>query len=163
MFEYHFTLNRRIWDVSISALTDAQFVQEIPYSIGSIRNHCVHLMSVDQRWFCGLMREPVPNFLNPVHYPSREKIRAYWDDVETFMRGALDTLTDDDIAQPYPSEDSEKPNLFSTGIVLSHVLNHGTDHRAQMLSALATFGAPTFPQDYFFFAIGVDTSRPRGS
>jgi uncharacterized damage-inducible protein DinB len=29
-----------------------------------------------------------------------------------------------------------------------HVLNHGTDHRAQILAALAALGVTTFPQDF---------------
>jgi uncharacterized damage-inducible protein DinB len=31
--------------------------------------------------------------------------------------------------------------------VLSHLVNHGTDHRAQVLRALHELGAPTFSQD----------------
>ena len=29
-----------------------------------------------------------------------------------------------------------------------HVLNHGTDHRAQVMIILALLGVTTFPQDY---------------
>jgi uncharacterized damage-inducible protein DinB len=31
--------------------------------------------------------------------------------------------------------------------VLAHLVNHGTDHRAQVLRVLHDFGAPTFDQD----------------
>jgi uncharacterized damage-inducible protein DinB len=31
--------------------------------------------------------------------------------------------------------------------VLAHVVNHGTDHRAQILRLLDRYGAPTFDQD----------------
>ena len=35
--------------------------------------------------------------------------------------------------------------------VLLHVVNHGTDHRAQMLRILHDMGAQTVSQDYIFF------------
>jgi uncharacterized damage-inducible protein DinB len=35
--------------------------------------------------------------------------------------------------------------------ILWHVVNHGTDHRAQILQLCYVYGAPTFEQDMFFF------------
>ena len=32
--------------------------------------------------------------------------------------------------------------------VITQLINHGTDHRAQMLRMLGDLGAPTFEQDY---------------
>jgi uncharacterized damage-inducible protein DinB len=34
---------------------------------------------------------------------------------------------------------------------LLHLVNHGTDHRAQVLRALHDFGAETFDQDLVFY------------
>lgn len=36
--------------------------------------------------------------------------------------------------------------------ILLHVVNHGTDHRAQILRSLREFGIETPSQDYVFFA-----------
>ena len=35
--------------------------------------------------------------------------------------------------------------------VLVHLVNHGTDHRAQMLRILHDLGAPTFDQDFVLY------------
>jgi uncharacterized damage-inducible protein DinB len=142
LFDYHITTNRRLWDTSVMALSDEQFTQKLDYSVGSIRNQCVHLMSVDERWFCGLRGVEVPNFLNAVHYPKREKIRTYWDRVEAEMQSYLDNLTDDDV-------NGMLDNL-PVWAVLQHVAFHGMDHRAQMLAMLHGLGAPTFPQDFIY-------------
>jgi len=37
---------------------------------------------------------------------------------------------------------------------LLHLVNHGTDHRAQVLRALHDFDAPTFEQDLLFYVMG---------
>jgi uncharacterized damage-inducible protein DinB len=35
--------------------------------------------------------------------------------------------------------------------ILWHIVNHGTDHRAQILQLCHAYGAPTFEQDMFFY------------
>jgi uncharacterized damage-inducible protein DinB len=37
------------------------------------------------------------------------------------------------------------------GEVLIHVVNHGTDHRAQMLRLIGDYGGQTFEQDIIFY------------
>lgn len=151
LYEYHFTANRKIWDRCILPLSDAQFKVKVEYGVGSIRNHVVHMMNIDDRWFSGLRGEPVPGFLNPVHFGKREVIRARWDVVETKMRLYLDGLRDEMLfTQPFLAEKGQE-RLWQ---ILLHVANHGTDHRAQLLMLLHQAGVETFPQDYFFFAIG---------
>jgi uncharacterized damage-inducible protein DinB len=46
MIDYHITSNQQLWH-AIELLGKAVFCTENSYSIGSIRNHMVHLMSVD--------------------------------------------------------------------------------------------------------------------
>jgi uncharacterized damage-inducible protein DinB len=145
LYQYHFTLNRRIWDRCITKLTDEQFTRELPYSIGSIRNQTVHMASIDERWFSGLGGTELPNFLDPTVFPNRTAVRAKWDAVENEMQACLDGLTDQRIQEAFSGD-------MLVWEVLFHVLNHGTDHRAQVLSMLnQQHGVKTFPQDYVFF------------
>lgn len=143
LYEYHFAINRRIWDESVMTLTDAQFKQKNTYSVGGIRNQVVHLLNIDERWFRGLRGEEVPGFLNPVHWPDRAKIRAKWDEVEVIMREYLAGLTDEMLSQRLDADTD-----LTIWQVLVHVANHATDHRAQLLAMLHEVGAPTFAQDY---------------
>ena len=149
-YEYHFTINRKIWDECITKLTNEQFLQETDYGVGSIRNQIVHMMSVDNAWFDDLLGEEFVSHMNPVHYPHFEKIRKTWDEVEQKMRQALATVDDDTLTKSFPVSDGK----FSYGQMLLHVINHGTDHRAQLLKMLNEQGIETFPQDYIFFALG---------
>ncbi|NLF78796.1 MAG: hypothetical protein GX573_24150, partial [Chloroflexi bacterium] len=65
LYDYHFALNRRLWDHCTAHLTQPQFVQKLDYSVGSIRNQMVHMMNIDERWFCDLRGQEVPGLLNP--------------------------------------------------------------------------------------------------
>ena len=147
LYDYHFDLNRKIWDQCIAELPKELFKKKLDYSTGSIRNQTVHLLNVDDRWFSGLRGLEIPGFINPVHLATKERVRSKWDEVEANMRGYLEGLTDDDIYQPF------EMNL-EIWQVLYHVLNHGTDHRAQMLAMLNQLGVETFPQDYALFLFG---------
>jgi uncharacterized damage-inducible protein DinB len=152
LYEYHFTLNRKLWNECVMPLTNEQFTQKIDYSVGSVRNQVVHMSNIDDRWFSGLRGEEVPGFANPVHFTKREVIRENWDGVEAKMRQYLENLTDDMLqSQPFLEKDGDILRLWQ---ILLHVVNHGTDHRAQLLVMLNQLGIKTFPQDYIFFAWG---------
>ena len=81
-YDYHFSENRALWDTCIMPLSQEQFTQHIDYSVGSVRNQIVHLMSVDDIWFSPLRGIEIPEWLNPADFDDRKIIRAHWDTVE---------------------------------------------------------------------------------
>jgi uncharacterized damage-inducible protein DinB len=148
-YDYHFTENRKMWDTYISSLSHEQFTQDEDYSHGSIRNQIVHLMSVDDTWFSGLRGLDIPEPLNPANFGDRKIIRAYWDNVEQKMRDFLAKLRDEMLFEK-PFADGEDKDLILWQVLL-HVVNHSTDHRAQILRLLNDLGVRTVSQDYIFF------------
>ncbi len=49
LYDYHFALNRKLWDEWLVPLTDEQFTRKVEYSVGSVRNQVVHLLNIDDR------------------------------------------------------------------------------------------------------------------
>ena len=99
-YDYHLAEKRKIWKAYVVPLKQEQFLQKVDYSMGSVRNQMVHLMSVDEAWFSGL-RNVEPEFLEDSD--DRDAIRAHWDKVEQHMRDYLATLTDEMLFQkPFP-------------------------------------------------------------
>jgi uncharacterized damage-inducible protein DinB len=148
-YEYHFSENRKIWDSYIPSLSHEQFTQEVSYSRGSVRNQVVHIMSVDEAWFSDLRgvdhADPVPT----LDLDDRQAIRARWDEVEQDMRDYLANLQDDMLFEK-PFGGGEDKDLILWQVLL-HVVNHGTDHRAQLLRLLNDLGVKTSSQDYIFY------------
>ena len=149
-YGYHFAENRNMWDAYITPLTDEQFTQDAGYSHGSVRNQVVHLMSVDDLWFSGLRGVDNVASLDPAAFADRATIRTYWDGVEQRMRDELADLRDD-MLDKKPFAEGEDKDLVQWQVLL-HVVNHGTDHRAQTLWLLNDLGVKTVSQDYIFYA-----------
>src|SRR5918993_394203 len=147
-YDYHFAENRKLWDRYIAQLSEEQFTQHKTYSHGSVRDQIIHLMSVDEAWFSDLRGVEISESTNPSDLQDREDIRAYWDRVEQNMLSYLAELRDDMLFdQPLEGEDKD----LILWQVLLHVVNHGTDHRAQILRLLNDLGVETNYQDYIFY------------
>jgi uncharacterized damage-inducible protein DinB len=149
-YGYHFAENRTLWDRYITQLSHDQFTQQVNYSHGSVRDQIVHLISVDEIWFSELRgvepSEPFP----PADFDDRANIRTQWDNAEQTMRAYLAELRDD-LLFTTPIKEPEEDKELIVWQVLLHVVNHGTDHRAQLLRLLNDLGVKTTSQDYIFY------------
>lgn len=150
LFNYHFAENHKIWQ-HVAALSFEQFTQAAGYSRGSIREQVIHLLDVEDVWFSELRgaepAEPVP----AADTDDRELIRTHWDRVEQNIRAYLVELHDEALSSK-PIKEPEEDKDLPVWQVLLHVVNHATDHRAQLLRALHDLGVETESQDYIFYA-----------
>ena len=146
LFDYHYGLYDRVWD-SIMTLSDAQFVQAIDYSHGSVRDQMVHVATTDISWLKGLQGDPAARefTLAPADYPTRDSARVLWDETAQQVKAFVAGLDE-------AALETQPPGMGGPmWQVLAHVVNHGTDHRAQILRALHDLGAPTFAQDMVLY------------
>ncbi len=150
-YNYHFAENRKVWE-HIASVTFEQFNQPIEYSRGSIREQVVHLLDVEDVWFSELRgAQPADPLPESVSADDRETIRAHWNVVEENIRAYLADLQDEHLFSK-PITDPEEDKDLIVWQVLQHVVNHATDHRAQLLRALHDLGVDTKSQDYIFYA-----------
>jgi uncharacterized damage-inducible protein DinB len=150
LYEYHFAENRKIWDDYVAQLPLEQFLQPAPYSHGSVREQIDHLMSVEEVWFSELQGVAPPDPLPPALVANRAALRKRWDAIEQDMRGYLAGLRDEQLFDRPIQEPEEDQGLYVWQVLL-HVVNHGTDHRAQLLRTLFDLGAKTTSQDFIFY------------
>ncbi len=98
LYEYHFTINRKIWDRCVVPLPQELFTRKVDYSVGSVRNQVVHMLNIDERWFSGLRGATAARLHRPGgSTPTKDQIRAKWDQVEADMRAYLGDLRDDQL------------------------------------------------------------------
>lgn len=150
-YNYHFAQNRSLWDRYIAPLTYEQFGRAAAYSHGSVRSQIVHLLDVDDVWFSELQGiEPFDPLPDATGEDDRASIRAHWDRVEQKVRAYLAELQDEMLFTRPIAEPDEDKDLIVWQVLL-HVVNHATDHRAQILRQLNDLGVDTASQDFIFY------------
>ena len=136
------------WEI-VDTLTVEQFLRESPYSLGSLRNQLAHCINVDNRWLARLQEQSPPGSLEFEDFPDQAALRAKWDTVRPavtdYVRGLNPRELEETVELHFPKRGGAFRN--SRWQILLHMVNHGTDHRAQILALLHELGAPTFEQD----------------
>lgn len=151
LYNYNWTTHRKIWQI-ITKLTEEQFTQNIDYAHDSIHGQVVHMMGAEWIWLSRLQGVSPTTLFRNEDYPMRPAIRARWDEIENDFRAYLATLNDDVLQEEFHYQTtSGKPFSNVRLHILLHVVNHGTDHRAQLLSMLHRLGAETIEQDLILY------------
>jgi uncharacterized damage-inducible protein DinB len=119
--------------------------------MGSLHAQIVHTMWAEEHWLARIQARPRTNWTIET-YPTLSTIREQWLEVEANWRTYLAALTEKDIVTTftYTRFAGEKTSNVVHEI-LRHVVNHGTDHRSQMLRIIHDYGGETFEQDMFFY------------
>jgi uncharacterized damage-inducible protein DinB len=109
-------------------------------------------MNADNAWFSDLRGTVISEPFDPTDFDDRTVLRTRWDALEEAMRDYLVGLRDEMLFEkPFPAGEDEDLIVWQ---VLLHVVNHGTDHRAQLLRLLNDLGVKTEYQDYIFYVYG---------
>ena len=135
-------------------ISDEQFVEEIDYSVGSIRDIMVHVMTGSHNWISALQDIEIPGRVAFEDFDTRLKTKAKWDELQSEILAYLNTLDREHLDGTIDRE------LFSHGLkstnsrweILLHPANHGTDHRSQILALLHHhFHVKTVEQDMIIY------------
>jgi len=151
LFRYHQWATSAVWDC-VQSLTDDAFIQPMDYAWGSVRGQVVHLIGAQQVWIHRLQGHSPPQLPPETAYPTRDAVDVFWQQVQTETQSFLDGLTPQRLMASFGYTDT-KGQAFShpVGHVLLHVINHSTDHRAQILYMIHRLGGKTVEQDLIFF------------
>lgn len=147
LFQHMRWANHRMWGC-VMQLSDEQYVQPLEYSIGSIQRQTVHTMGVEY-WWPEYLRGGETKFLRVKEFPDRAAVRARWDEIEAANLAYVAALTMDDLQReimpPFGPDDRKPLRVWQ---VLTQVVMHSHDHRAQIMAMLHGFGVVGVEQDY---------------
>jgi uncharacterized damage-inducible protein DinB len=141
LITYHVMTSRQVWE-GILRLSETQYMAVEAYSHGSLYALTLHLASVDRRWLAGLKELPDVGHLSNLDYPTRDSVHTIFEQGAADLTAYVNTLTDSEIDRvPHAMP-------FSVGHTLFHIVNHGTEHRSEILRILNDYGIETFDQDF---------------
>ena len=140
LFDYNNWATARIMRVALE-VTPEQFVAANTSSYGSLRGTLVHTMRAEMIWRRRLQGDPMPVGL-PVEtdFPTPQSLHETWMAEESLMRAYLQGLGDDDVPKVIDYKNTKgAPFQNVVWHILAHVVNHGTQHRAEAAAMLTDF------------------------
>jgi uncharacterized damage-inducible protein DinB len=141
LYDYNYWANARVLDCA-ARVTPEQYAAPAGLSHGSLRGTLVHTFVAELTWRLRCQERLSPRSL-PVEadYPSLELLRESWRVEENAMRLYIQSLNEDSL-QEIIHYTTTKGVAHSNrlGHLLVHVVNHGTQTRAEAGLALASYG-----------------------
>jgi uncharacterized damage-inducible protein DinB len=141
LYDYSYWASARILR-AVLQVTPEQFTAANSSSHGSLRGTLVHALFAETIWRRRLQGEEMPTGLpQQDDFPTPESLNQACIAEEAHMRAWLSGLKDDDL-QTIAHYKNTKGQPFQNTVwhVLLHVLNHGTQHRAEAAAMLTDFG-----------------------
>lgn len=131
LYDYNYWATERILRAA-DKVSDAQFVAPARYSWGGLRGTLVHTMGAEWIWRSRWQGVSPTASLRVDDYPTVAALRARWREEETQVREFLASLTEADLTRVVSysriSGGTSKQVLWQ---LMAHVVNHGTQHRAE--------------------------------
>ena len=157
LYEYDYWANERILRAAENA-SAAQFLAATE-SRWSLRRTLVHTLSAEWLWLSRWRGVSPTTGLNERDFPTVESIRARWRAVEQDLRAFLAALNDEELKRvvQYTNTRGQSP-AFPLWQLMAHVVNHGTQHRAEAAALLTDWGYSPGDMDLTLFL----QESPRG-
>jgi uncharacterized damage-inducible protein DinB len=152
LFDYNYWANARVLQAA-SKLTPDRFTAPHGLSHGSPRGALAHVLAAEIVWRLRCQSGISPTALPAESdFPALDVLRAHWAEEEAAMRAYLSTLTDEQLSQPiHYTTTKGMPFQNILWQLLAHVVNHGTQFRAEAAMALTAEGHSPGDLDLLLF------------
>jgi uncharacterized damage-inducible protein DinB len=141
LYDYNYWANARVL-AAAGRITPAEYIAPAGLSHGSLRATFVHTLNAEIIWRKRTQEGISPNSqLSEADYPTLEFLVDHWRSEEQAMRGYIDSLSNDDLDTVIRYQSTQGIPFENTlWKILAHVVNHGTQSRAEAGIALLAFG-----------------------
>ncbi len=152
LFQYNDWANERILDTA-EKMSHEQLTTPNDLGWGSLRGTLVHLLDAETVWRTLLKDGVFIEELNPEGFSDISLIRERWAAERQSFWAYLNGLTDADLAGTISYEAEGKIRHRVLWHCLAHVVNHGTQHRAECAALMTGFGHSPGNLDFIVFLI----------
>ncbi|HXF85128.1 MAG TPA: DinB family protein [Anaerolineales bacterium] len=156
LYTYNQWANAKILDAA-AKVTPEQYLAPASFPHGGLRGTLVHILFAEWIWR-NRWQGTSPNYrLKPDDFPTFETLRSRWAEEEKALMAFVDGLTDEKLNSEFSYTSTEgtrhKRILWQA---MAHLVNHGTQHRAEAAAILTAFGHSPGDIDLIYFLIEND-------
>lgn len=151
LYQYNQWANAKILSAA-SNVTQEQFVADAPYPHGGLRGTLVHALFAEWIWR-NRWEGTSPSFrLQPEDFPTVESLRMRWLEEEQRLMLFVENLNDEGLNTPFQYKNTKGVALEQIlWKAMVHVVNHGTQHRAEAAALLTDYGCSPGDVDMIYF------------
>jgi uncharacterized damage-inducible protein DinB len=156
LFDYNYWANGLILKYA-ERLTPEQFTLPVSEHQGSPREILAHIMFAERYWLDRMQGTAFPvdvmkKQIGPQKFPEIKDLYGVWFDLELRMRQFLADLDENKLPRTFKHTRSDGTELEYRYIdILTHVVFHGTQHRAEMALILTNLGHSPGNIDYSLY------------
>lgn len=149
-YAYNEWANKRILDAA-ERPTIEQLTKPNDFGWGDLRGALVHILDAEYGWFSFLFDREDEGILDPESFTDIPALRERWERQSEITRQCLHSLEDEDLLRIHTRKRGGETYHWVLWQVLVHVVNHGTQHRAEAAALLTGFGHSPGDMDFTLF------------
>jgi len=151
LYKYNQWANGRILGAAAN-VTQEQFLADASYPHGGLRSTLVHTLFAEWVWRSRWIGISPLDRLKPDQFPTFEALRSHWMDEERALMEFVLGLTDEKLNSVIQYKNTKGvPFEQVLWKMMAHVVNHGTQHRAEAAAMLTEFGCSPGDVDMIYF------------
>jgi uncharacterized damage-inducible protein DinB len=151
LYKYNQWANRKILNAAAN-VSQEQFLADSAYPHGGLRGTLVHALFAEWIWRNRWQGNSPTSRLKPDEFPTFELLRERWTAEEKQLMDLVESLTDEQLNNPFQYWNTKGvPFEQILWKAMAHVVNHGTQHRAEAAAMLTDFGCSPGDVDMIYF------------
>jgi uncharacterized damage-inducible protein DinB len=140
LYEYAWWARDRLLDAA-GGMTDEEFARDNGFTYGSLRGILVHAMDAEESWCSRFLGETVAPAPEQDEITSVAELKTRWSAAEARFRAYLADVTEPSLAADFVITRRNGQEIRTPlWVLLTHVVNHGTQHRSEAAEALTMVG-----------------------
>ncbi len=149
LFNYNEWANQKLFS-SITLITDEEFNRDLKSSFSSVRETLLHVVSVEWIWLKRWQGESPKSAPHSWDTSSVESIKKIWEENNHSLQDYIQNLADFEkyIAYSNVKGDSFKEPFWA---LATHLVNHSTYHRGQLVGMMRQLGRTGISTDYILY------------
>lgn len=140
LYKYNKWANARILEAA-ATITQGQYLAEASFPHGGLRGTLVHILFAEWIWRKRWEGNSPTFRILPEEFQTFESLRVRWMQEEKLLMEFIESLTDERLNSPFQySTTRGEPHEQVLWKAMVHLVNHGTQHRAEAAALLTDIG-----------------------
>ncbi len=137
LYHYNQWANAKILNAT-ARVTHEQFIAPASFPFGGLRGTLVHCMVAMHLWRLRWEGTSLTELFKETEFPTFELLRTRWQIEEVKLMSFIEAVSDEQLNKPLEFKNTKNQPMRDDPLwmVMIHVVNHGTQHRAEAAAIL---------------------------